>query len=120
MKRSAWPASARRVSKALSLAAHGIGDMRIGGARKQIGRKGRCGRLAVALGDEARFLRRQRVGFTPQHVETGFRLRVVEEDQQLSGIDELTLGDADLANDTTFEMLNRLAVRFHHDHARRH
>jgi len=86
--------------------------------RDKLGRE-RDFHVAVALGLEACFLRRQCIRLVLQQFEIDPRLRIVEDKERLPGLHLLAVMDQNFLHDPTFEMLDRLAMRFHHDDPRR-
>ena len=75
--------------------------------------------LAVAFGDEARFLDRVIGDLGGHGRESGARLRIVETHQHIAGLYRIAVADEDFRDDAAFQMLDALVLALDGDRAAR-
>ncbi len=87
--------------------------------RRHFGRDRRLGQT-IALGDQPGALRPHFVELLADHLKAGLRLRRIQPQQQVAGVDPHAVMDRDLRDHAAGRMLDGLDVGLHHQIARHH
>ena len=112
-----WPRRDwRRLCEQAALAREDVLDLRLVAARLQGGGEGDLGGI-VALGLQSLLAHHQLVELVGHHLQVGARHRLIETQQQIAGLHDVAVLDADLADDAAGGMLHLLDIGLDDDDA---